>query len=90
LPGDRSLTWESGKELADHQCLVLVTEVLISGQSHLDSGSYPALELVKTLISKGADINAKDDQGNTTLRTLMSKGISTEDLNFLTSIGAQP
>lgn len=55
-----------------------------------DISAQPIQELVKTLISKGADINWPTSRGQTVLRYWMDQGIRPEVFRFLTSVGARP
>jgi len=46
-------------------------------------------EIVKRLIAKGADINARDSNGNTSLKILMNNAIAPDVYQFMVSQGAQ-
>ena len=60
-----------------------------SPQFDIDLRQPEGQEIVKRLIAKGADINAKDANGNTSLKILMNNAIAREVYQFMVSLGAQ-
>ena len=67
-----------------------VQYLLLSGKFNLNLAQTGVQATVRSLVGKGADINAKDNQGNTVLKAMMNRGISNEAFRFLSGLGATP